>query len=130
MKVINNNEKNSYEGYITNVSEENFWNYVEDNLQFDEIEKLKKWVKNKKITELAVLKNLWVDEEDRGKGIGNDLLDEFLNTHCGDNIPVFLVCDTFQDQEKGFDLEEWYKKWEFETLPFKCVNGILMYRPV
>jgi GNAT superfamily N-acetyltransferase len=76
---------------------------------------------------IAILKNMFVEEEQRGKGIGNYLLNEFISKATSLNAKcILLESDTGEEQEKGFDLTKWYENKGFT----KITNGNypLMYK--
>lgn len=61
---------------------------------------------------VAVLKNVWVEEDKKGKGRGNELVQWFLDEAMErDMEAVFLVADVTERNE--FDLVTWYQSFGF-----------------
>lgn len=78
---------------------------------------------------VGILKNIWVEEEERGSGVGTFLLDEFIDLAIEREMDVlYLIADTLESND--FDLVSWYEKKGFERLtegecPLMrlCLNG-------
>lgn len=118
-------EDSSVTGYITNLDEEKFLNYLSEHLEKEVIEKLVFWMKSKHIYEFTLLKNIWVDQEQRGQGIGNILLQKFITSSEG---PIVLICDNLESQQEGFKLESWYENYGFEATGFNTLSGPVLIR--
>jgi N-acetylglutamate synthase-like GNAT family acetyltransferase len=66
---------------------------------------------------VAILKNINVDDEHRGHGHGNDLMESFLAAAQDNGADtVLLLCDLNEEQSPGFDLKRWYEGWGFEAV--------------
>lgn len=66
-------------------------------------------------TAIALLKNMWVEEEERGQGIGSELLSEFLSkTEEYGLKAVYLIADTGEDND--FNIVSWYESNGFSKL--------------
>lgn len=65
-----------------------------------------------------------VDKSKRGKGYGDDLLDQFLKEAKG--LPVLLNADTAQLQVEGFDLVSWYSKHGFQKIETPSVFPLMV----
>lgn len=74
------------------------------------VERLKKNLRKKGCPRISIAKNLWVEDDYRGKGVGMNLMKNFLRGCKG---PVVLIADTGEVQRPGFDLVSWYKKLGF-----------------
>ena len=61
---------------------------------------------------IAILKNMYVEEESRNQGIGTDLLQQFLDKAY--NMPILLISD--EGEENAFGLTNWYEKYGFEYI--------------
>ena len=66
------------------------------------------------------LGNIWVPEEARGGGIGNQFMNELVNAADRENVEIVLVAETGVEDEysKGLkqkQLESWYRKFGFEV---------------
>ena len=125
MKLIDiSYQSGAITGYLNSTHEENWQNYLMEFFSQEEVLKIKEYLLSLNIQELVVLKNLSMDLQDKGKGIGSKLLIEFINEASG--VPILLVCDNLEIQKEGFVLSTWYESYGFETLPFKCLSGPLM----
>lgn len=64
---------------------------------------------------VGILKTLWVEEEERGSGVGTSLLDEFIDLAVEREMDViYLVADTLESND--FDLVSWYEEKGFERI--------------
>lgn len=127
MKLIDlSYQSGAITGYTNSIEEENWQNYLIEYYSPEEVIKIKDYLISQNISEIVVLRNVSMDYQDKGKGIGSKLLREFLNQAQG--VPVILVCDTLESQQEGFSLISWYESYGFEALNFKCLSGPLMLR--
>lgn len=128
MKLIDlSNEKGSITGFVTSLDEENFNHYLEEHLELGPIqmflEYLQKTLGNSNFT---LLKNLYVEHQFRGQGVGPELLAEFFNQSSG---PVILICDNLESQVEGFNLQNWYMdKYGFKETGFFTLSGPILIR--
>lgn len=110
-------------GYLTSIEEDNAFNYLNAFFSDETIQDIRAWLKEEKIFEFAILRNIYVDEEDRGKGVGKSLVSNFIiKSH---HLPVILLASP---DEESFNLQAWYEKLGFELTPFICEDGPLMIR--
>jgi ribosomal protein S18 acetylase RimI-like enzyme len=66
---------------------------------------------------VAILKNVNVEPEFRGEGIGSSLMDQFfVEADIGDAVSFVLIADTSEQQDGGFDLVRWYEGYGFEVV--------------
>ena len=66
---------------------------------------------------IAILKNINVEEEARGQGVGGQLMDDFMSAVADEaSSAMILIADMGEIQDEGFNLEEWYKGYDFETV--------------
>ena len=119
-------EQSGVTGYITSLAEENFKDYLKEYLSEDQVQAILSWLQERKITQFALLRDIWVDYSDRGKGVGTRLLLSFLNEAQG--LPVLLINDGLQLQQEGFILLSWYQKHGFEVTPFRILSGPILIR--
>jgi GNAT superfamily N-acetyltransferase len=77
---------------------------------------------------VAVLKNINVDEDYRNQGIGNTIMQTFLN-ECGiqDVKTILLESDVTEHQLDGFNLDKWYEGWDFIKIGSSNNNSIFLY---
>lgn len=78
---------------------------------------------------VGVIDMVTVDFGARGNGIGSELVAQFLVEagRAGATATV-LVCDVYQLQKEGFDLEGWYKALGFDGV-LETNSGPLMVSP-
>ena len=78
-----------------------------------------------KFSRIGVIKNIWVNEDNRGKGIGNSMLSEIIdNMFNYDTGAILLVVDRYE--ENKFDLEKWYTGFGFEKIALTADGTSLM----
>lgn len=114
-------------GFLTNLNSPDFFNYLNELLEQDEIDKCKSLFLSMGMDEFVVLKHLGVESEaDRGKGLGSFVLSEFLKST---NLSVVLMSDNFESQKEGFNLQDFYERKGFELIPVRGKSGpIMVYR--
>ena len=90
----------------------------------NDIQRVLNWAENERIspgtiktigtleTPIAILKNIYVEEESRNQGIGTDLLQQFIDEAY--NMPILLISD--EGEENAFGLTNWYEKYGFEYI--------------
>lgn len=101
------------EGYAVNSSAEQLDNWLSRNGYDPSLaNKIRQQFKT-----IAFLNNIYVDEDSRGQGIGNDLLTQFVDAARDENVDaIFLCADTGDQQLPGFDLVVWYESFGFEKV--------------
>ena len=73
---------------------------------------------------MGVLRNLYVDEDYRDQGHGNELLEEFMIEAAESGAEaVLLIAD--DAESNSFNLIEWYEGYGFEIIT-KTGSGPLM----
>ena len=111
----------SIEGYKVNSSETQIENFLARhkirNPNF--VKKIRA-----KYEKIAIMNNLWVDEEKRSKGKGSQLVEDFIDD-CSDCDAIILLADEDEIQLGDFSLQEFYKNFGFETA-FKTSSGPIM----
>lgn len=67
---------------------------------------------------VGILRNLWVDEEHRGQGIGGFLMNAAIDAAFAHGAEaIILVSDSQEDNAQlGKSLDDWYRGWGFETI--------------
>jgi len=107
-------DQGSAEGYTADTNAEQLQNWL-DRFGYTNEEFVADL--RKKYDSFAVLNNINVYEDSRGKGYGDYLLQEFLR-EAGDRGAgiCLLVADTAEEQAKGFNLVEWYERNDFEQI--------------
>jgi len=99
----------SLEGYVVDSSSPQLTNYLHSQAASDNvIDQIKS-----QFTRIAILRNLSVDEDMRGQGIGNDLVSDAIDNSVYNGAEaIVLVSDTGEDN--AFDLTKWYEGFGFE----------------
>lgn len=77
---------------------------------------------------VAILKNVWVDEEARGQGIGSELMFKFFDEAEAASSFV-LIADSEQSQSQGFNLTKWYEGYGFEIIGESGAGPVMVYIP-
>lgn len=78
---------------------------------------------------VGILDMITVDAGARGNGVGSDLVAQFLvEAGKAGATALVLVCDVYQLQKDGFDLESWYKALGFNGV-LETNSGPLMVSP-
>lgn len=78
---------------------------------------------------IAVLERLYIpDEERRGEGWGNKLMEQF-KARCRDEkaTAILLVADVYEEQRAGFDLEAWYQRKGFDVVLWTNAGPLYTY---
>jgi len=95
---------------------------LEDEIRFGIIN----WLAHKKINNLIVLKNIYVPIDSRNQKIGKYLIENFLKNHS--NEKILTVVDNLESRAEGFNLEQWYIKYDFAPTGFKTLSGPIFIR--
>ena len=113
--IYDEDEKGSIEGYKVSSDQEQIVNWFTKR-------SLVPPVLEKNIN-VAVINNLYVEEDSRGEGKGTLLLSNFID-ECYDCQFIFLECDNGEDN--AFSLLDWYKSFDFEIL-YNGENPIMVF---
>lgn len=119
---IEHGESNIW-GSITALSEEDTYIYFSAFFSEENLLEIKEWLFSKGIEEFALLRNIYVDEADRCKGTGKDLVNQFISQ--AKSLPIILLASP---DEEDFDLQTWYEKLGFETSNFYSEGSPLMIK--
>jgi predicted GNAT family N-acyltransferase len=77
---------------------------------------------------VAILKNVWVDEESRGQGVGSELMSKFFD-EAEEASSFVLIADSEQTQNQDFNLAKWYEGYGFETIGESGSGPVMVYIP-
>lgn len=116
------NENNIF-GYVADINEDSAFEYFGAFFNNDQLVNIKHWMTEKKISEFAVLRNLYIDNTFRGQGLGKELVSKFITK--AKHRPIFLLASPDED---SFKLQLWYEKQGFQLTPFNCEDGPLMVK--
>lgn len=111
-------------GYSVSFKEENYKNFLIENISEKSlVDKIIKFMEDKGFNEIVIIKNLNVEEEFRGQGIGKALLEEALSFA---DIAI-LISDKYEIQDEGFILDNFYKNSDFEILTETGSGNLMVY---
>lgn len=111
-------------GYSVSFKEENYKNFLIENISEKSlVDKIIKFMEDKGFNEIVIIKNLNVEEEFRGQGIGKALLEEALSFA---DIAI-LISDKYEIQDEGFILDNFYKNSDFEIITETCSGNLMVY---
>lgn len=116
-------EESNIFGYSSSIFDEDAFDYFGAFFSEDQINNIKSWLHSQKITEFTVLRNVYVDDSDRGKGLGKTLVSQFIEKSNGN--PIILLASP---DEEDFQLTSWYEKQGFQLTAFSCADGPLMIK--
>ena len=99
-------------------------------------ESIKRWLTKNGINQeidlplpIAFLNNINVEEEDRGQGVGTEMLYDFEDQASGYGAKsILLLARLDEDQLEGFNLEKWYLDNDYEVLTRDGDGNPLMYK--
>ena len=95
-----------------------------DGVIHSNIDRLMNWANKEGVSEeviqnlelpVAIMKNAFVPEEDRGQGIGSQLVEDFISEVKEGAKSIILIADLGQSQAEGFSLVDWYEGYGFEV---------------
>lgn len=101
----------SLEGYVVSSDKPNISNYLESQGATPDL------IKNilSKYPVIGLIRNMYVDDDARGQGIGNDLVSDAIDAAASSGAnAILLVSDTSEDNQ--FDLTKWYEGFGFEQI--------------
>jgi GNAT superfamily N-acetyltransferase len=107
----NGDINNSISGYVVTKEYNNWHNFLNEWCE-DYADLLIKSIIDSEIENIYVLKNIFVDEDSRGCGIGTHLMNIFLEDVTCNDI-VLLAADLQEEQMQGFNLVQWYENFNF-----------------
>jgi ribosomal protein S18 acetylase RimI-like enzyme len=111
----------SLEGYVVSTDKPNISNYLQSQGVTPEL------INHitKKYKTLGLIRNMYVDDDYRGQGIGNDLVGNAIDDAANDGADaIILVSDT--DEDNPFDLTKWYEGFGFEVVGTAGNNPLMI----
>lgn len=112
--ISQDHEFGSIDGYVVDTSKEQLENYLtKQGASQHTINSLKESFRR-----IAIIRNLWVDDEHRGEGIGTELMESAIENAFANNAEaIVLIADTGEDNSQmGKTLEQWYSSMGFKTI--------------
>lgn len=119
--ISQHTEGGSLEGYVMSTDKPNINNYLQSQGATRE---LINNITNRYKT-LALIRNMYVDDDYRGQGIGNDLVSNAIDDAANNGADaIILVSDT--DEDNPFDLTKWYEGFGFEIVGTAGTNPVMI----
>lgn len=103
----------SLEGYVVDTDQPQLENYLtSQGASIDLVKALQS-----RYSRVGLIRNMWVDEEMRGGGIGSDMLEKAIGDAFAFGADaILLVADMAEDNSQlGKPLDKWYEGWGFKT---------------
>ena len=119
--ITQHTEGGSLEGYVMSTDKPNIGNYLQSQGATPEL------INNitKRYKTLALIRNMYVDDDYRGQGIGNELVSNAIDAAANNDADaIILVSDT--DEDNPFDLTEWYEGFGFEVIGTAGNNPVMI----
>ena len=119
--ISQHTEGGSLEGYVVSTDKPNISNYLQSQGATPGL--INSIMQRYKT--LGLIRNMYVDDDYRGQGIGNDLVSNAIDDAAGDGADaIILVSDT--DEDNSFDLTKWYEGFGFEIIGVAGNNPIMI----
>lgn len=119
------NEYGNLQGYSVSAKDENYKEFLKKELSNEKIsKKIIEYIEKNIEGQINIIRNINVDEEHRGNGIGQSMLQEAL-FNC--EIAI-LISDKYEQQLNGLKLDDFYSKNNFGKT-FDAYSGSLMIFP-
>lgn len=74
---------------------------------------------------IAFLKNMYVEDDFRNQGYGNQLVDMFINESSGLGANA-IILEADESEDNNYSLTSWYESFGFETLDSEDVNTVMI----
>jgi ribosomal protein S18 acetylase RimI-like enzyme len=119
--ISQHTEGGSLEGYVVSTDNPNINNYLQSQGATPEL------INNvtKRYKTLGLIRNMYVDDDYRGQGIGNDLVSNAIDSAANNGAEaIILVSDS--DEDNPFDLTKWYEGFGFEILGTAGNNPVMI----
>lgn len=108
------------------ISSNAFFEYLDSILTEEKSKALISYLLEKNMTEVLLIKNIWVNKEERSKGYGKKLINQALSQNK--DLPALLLADYLETQVGNFSIIDWYSKLGFTTIPFFSISGPFMIK--
>lgn len=111
----------SLDGYVVDTDKEQLSNYLESQGANPEIAKKLA----KRYNRIGIIKNMWVDEEERNQGLGTDLVSNAIDdAYLNGAEAVLLVSDEGESNE--FNLTKWYQGFGFKKIGMAGSDPVML----
>jgi len=110
-------------GYAVSSDKEQVKNYL---TKFTEhSERISSWLKEH-CQEIAILKNLYVEDNMRGRGRGSKLLERFLSEAENECVEAIVIISDSAESNR-FKLDEWYGGYGFYRVTDTGCGSVMVY---
>jgi GNAT superfamily N-acetyltransferase len=111
-------------GYSVNFKSENYEFFLADCISNkNTLDKIIGFIKKEEFNNITIIKNLNVEEEFRGQGIGKALLENAVS----DGNIVLLISDKYESQLKDFLLDKFYEQADFLKITDTSSGSLMCY---
>jgi ribosomal protein S18 acetylase RimI-like enzyme len=108
--IHQSNEGGNLEGYVVDSSKPQLSNYLlSQGANSNLIKQLQQY------KTIAIIRNMYVDEELRGKGYGNQLVSDAIDD-AAENGADAVICVADMSEDNKIDLIKWYENFGFEVI--------------
>lgn len=114
LDYVTENFEASGEGYVCGVKDVNWVNYLENHQKFAEIEELHTLFNQLNLNTVAVISNIYVEDNCRNQGFGTKILDTLYNELLLESDVIILIADTLESNV--IDLVKWYSGYDFKLV--------------
>lgn len=115
----------SLSGYLVSYSDNNYKNFLGEEIRDEKrLKAVIDFIEQNQYEQVLIVKNLNVEEDYQGQGIGRNLLENALE-NCS---IALLIADSGETQRENFELEKFYEGSDFMTVSNE-VSGSLMVFP-
>jgi predicted GNAT family N-acyltransferase len=109
--IHQSNKGGNLEGYVVDSDKPQLTNYLssqgaDNNL----INQLKQKYKT-----IAIIRNMYVDEDQRGQGYGNQLVSDAIDDAVG-SLADAIICVADMSEDNNINLVQWYENFGFEVI--------------
>ena len=115
----------SLSGYLVSYSDNNYKNFLGEEIRDEKsLKAVIDFIEQNQYEQVLIVKNLNVEEDYQGQGIGRNLLENALE-NCS---IALLIADAGETQRENFKLKKFYEGSDFMTVSNE-VSGPLMVFP-
>ena len=108
--INQSNEGGNLEGYVVDSDKPQLTNYLtSQGADKNLINQLKQKYKT-----IAIIRNMYVGEEQRGQGYGNQLVSDAIDDAAGNHANA-IICVADMSEDNAIDLVKWYENFGFEV---------------
>jgi GNAT superfamily N-acetyltransferase len=113
------------EGYVVETAAEQLENWLSQRHRLD-LPGFASEMRSR-YTTIAFLNNINVDDDARGQGLGNQMMEGFIDEASQHGAEaIILMADLAEQQEDGFDLVRWYQGWGFTIIPTSSNDPLMI----